>query len=440
MSTKSGSAVVVDDSDDDVSVHSVSKRVDYALSVEEAFSEEVIEQLEGGDHDMHYERVEALTNEYKNFEEHSDHWKHQHVYDHHHIDEILTAHITEEHAGRVLLHGIDIAEKWGNMGLLALYKGQYMLRDKLYDQAASKFEEALEYYRDRLPSRCEQSGEMDLTPHLHSLLIECYHEQNMLPRAMSVAREWIGRYPMNPSPHAALAFIQREQQQWTDSIQTCSAAIDKLPETEQTMTLIDIRGNNYYTLGNYEQAASDFSRVKALSQKSLARFAVDKPKFLAINDYNPRLVAPIQVPRGRPDILKRQKEEGRRIMELYSLYLSENPAVQPQTSEELMATKGILSRAQTPSRMESTSTGFFKSLLHTARVQMREEARRKNKVETQNYEIHDDVGRFCAMCHGNASSMDKKRGSGPSKTRKAHPHPPLSPKRLMHGLNIGQQL
>ena len=439
MSVLSRSAVV-DDSDDDVSVNSVSKRVEAASSIEETFSEEVIESSEDGDHAKHRQRVNALEHEYNDFEEHSDHWQQQHVYDLHHIDEILTAHITEEHAGKVLLHGIDIAEKWGDMGLLALYKGQYMLRDKLYEQAAKKFEEALEYYRDRLPSKCEETGEMDLTPHLFSLLIECYHEQSMLPRAQSVAREWIARYPTNPSPRAALAFIQREQSQWTDSIQTCTAAINKLPETEQTMTLIDIRGNNYYTLGDYEQAAGDFGRVKALSQKSLARFAVEKPNFFTINECNPRLAALREVPKGRPDILKRQKEEGRRVMELYSLYLSQHPSIQPQTAEELAATKGVLSRAQTPSRMKPTSAGFFKTLLTTARKEIQKEARLENKLKTRNYEVHEEIGRFCSMCHRDASSTEEKRGSSPSQTRRAQAQPPVSPKRLMHGRTLGQFL
>ena len=256
----------------------------------------------------------------------------------------------------------------------------------------------------------------------------------MLPRAMNVAREWIARYPTNPSPRAALAFIQREQQQWTDSIQTCSAAIEKLPETEATMTLLDIRANNYYTLGDYEQAAKDFEKVKSLSAKGLARFAVDKPQFLTINECNPRYKPAPEVPRGRPDILKRQKEESRRVMELYSLFLAENPQMQPQTAEELEASKGVLSRAQTPARVGPNSSGMFMSLMHTVRANMQEEARKTRKVLERNYEVREEIGRFCAMCHKDHSF------TGDEGVRKPQPNIKKSPKRLMHRSTIGQLL
>jgi tetratricopeptide (TPR) repeat protein len=477
LPTLIGSArlTTVDDSDDD---HSLGHRETCEatttqlpiVSEQESFNElnEDIEQrhgksdVGGSRRTNSFSTLDDLGSEYDKFEDKSEHWQNGHH--HHHIDDILYMDVTENEAAEILLKGIDIAEKWADRGLVALYKGQYMMRNENYEEASTKFEESLGYYAERTPEVCEETGVLDLTPHLCSLLIECYHNQDVLHRSISVAKEWISRYPTNPSPRCAMAWILREMGQWTDSISICTWGIEKLPETEMIMTLYDIRGKNYYTIGEYEKAVRDFEKVKSMSSKNLARFIPDKPDFINVNDFNPRKYPQKVMSKGRPDLTMRNQEVNRRVLELYSIQLAENrpntPKPSPQTYEDLMVAQLGSSRpssSSSSSNMSKTSAAFFSSLFKTARDEMRE----KEKKETMKtkprrvYPVQEGVGRHCSKCHlgveffsslSEVDGADFGAGAGESKTAPAtmmgakaksptRAGMPSSPKRLLKGID-----
>ena len=381
---------------------------------------------------------DELKEEYDDFDEKSEHWQNKHH--HHHIDDILYMHVTESEASDILLRGIDIAERWADDGLLALYKGQYMMRNKLFENASEKFEESLGYYRERTPDYCLEHGTLDLTPHICALLIESYYMQGILHRSISVAKEWIEKYPTSPSPRCALAWILREMEQWGDSIATCSGGINKLPETEMIMTLYDIRGKNYFTLGEYEKAAKDFEKVKNMSAKGLTRFTPDKPEFINIGDANPRHAAPKIIPRARPDLTLRATKVNQRVMELYSMHLAENrastPQPSPQTYEELLnAQLSTSSNRATPTSSMANSRNsaavFFQSLYKTAKAELRAQDLEgiKNCNKRRVYAVNEKAGRNCAKCHSNYDSQGVEAKDTAYTPTKLKGHG--SPKRLL---------
>ena len=316
-------------------------------------------------------------------------------------------HVTESEASDILLRGIDIAESWGDDGLLALYKGQYMMRTGQFENAAVKFEESLGHYRERTLEYCLENGVLDLAPHVCALLIESYYMQGVLHRSISVAREWIDKYPTSPSPRCALAWILREMEQWGDSIATCSVGIEKLPETEMIMTLYDIRGKNYFTIGDYEKAAHDFEKVKSMSEKNLTRFAPEKAEFFSIGSANPQQAPPKAIPKARPDLLLRVTKENRRVMELYSMHLADNrattPQPSPQTYEDLLKAQlnSQTLRSASGGKGSNSASVFFQSLYKTARREMRDaDALSLNDCNKRRiYAVNKSVGRHCAKCH-----------------------------------------
>lgn len=439
FSTGSGSAVL-DDSDDDLSVGPKGGIASIRSGEEDAFRQlnESIEmdhmRRDAGTISSGMLDINELKEEYDEFDERTEHWQNENR--HHHIDDILYMDVTETEASDILLRGINIAERWADDGLLALYKGQYMMRSRFFDNAGEKFEESLGQYRERTPEYCLEHGTLDLTPHICALLIESYYMQGVLHRSISVAREWIKKYPTSPSPRCALAWILREMEQWGDSIAACTGGIDKLPETEMVMTLYDIRGKNFFTLGEYEKAARDFEKVKSMSQKGLTRFTPDKPEFFSIGNSNPQLAAPKILPKSRPDLALRATKENQRVMELYSVHLAENRATTPQPSpqnyEELLnAQLNISSNRATPASNSRTSAGaFFRSLYKTAKEELRlqdlEGLKPKNIHKRRTYAVNEKAGRDCAKCHadydfGGAESKGETFSPAKSKSSSSPP-------------------
>ena len=331
-------------------------------------------------------------------------------------------HHEEEEATKLLLKGIEIAQQQNDAGLVHLYRGQKMFLDGNLADAAVQLENCIEYYRHLHLSDVgneggskngsstsgsrnfknkkvakrevkygeeEQDGDkdrLDFCPHIYSILVEVYYNMEHFHRATSVAREWVTKYPKNISPYCSLAWVQMKQLQFTDSINTCTAAIKKLPETEGMMSLYSIRGTCKQLLEQHEEAVQDFKYVKEMAKKNLARFAPEKPVFFKV-EKAPRPAFPGFVPKSRPDIAMRK---------------------QTMMMRNCMGVRTPLKAEPKPG--PSTSTIAVNNL--------------------RNYVVNEDKKRWCAKCSGGKRdpvtklsvtkmrmglSTDERRGASPSR-------------------------
>ena len=184
--------------------------------------------------------------------------------------------VTSE-ADALLVEGILEAEAEGMDCLVQLLRGQKKLLDGNYEGAAEYFETCLSGY---LEGDCE----FDISIYVYTLLLDAYHGMGHHGRCISVAKEWIERFPASVTSHSALAQVLYEQGQYDDCIEACTAAVAAVDECEGIMPIYAIRGKARRKKGLYEQSVKDFQQVKALSQKEgLVRFTEDKPPFLTTN-------------------------------------------------------------------------------------------------------------------------------------------------------------
>ncbi len=266
------------------------------------------------------------------------------LHDHYDFHHDHGEHHNHETASKLLLKGIDIAQKQNHEGLVKLYRGQVMCLNGKYDDAIIQLEKCLEYFRHLHLSdfgdsdsdigskgSCSSTGSknkmnrkkcdskytdtddgiddqvvdehntLDLTPHIYGILIEAYYATNQYHRANSVAREWLEKYPKNISPYQALAWCLIEQNQTQDAINLCTNCIKKLPESEGMMIIYSIRGKCYLKIEKYEEACKDFGYIKEMENKNLARFAPEKVTFFTVNAAG-RLIFPKIISLARPDI------------------------------------------------------------------------------------------------------------------------------------------
>jgi len=101
---------------------------------------------------------------------------------------------------KVLVAIVKTLPERGNEAVFHLLKGQiYLLSNNCY-LACEHLEKSLNVYR-------EGDCEIDISPHAYSLLLQAYHEREILYRAISVSREWVERYPKVATAHAALCHL-----------------------------------------------------------------------------------------------------------------------------------------------------------------------------------------------------------------------------------------
>ena len=268
--------------------------------------------------------LDALEDEYNmEFDDSSDHVPFSDFSHHHHLDDMIDMHITDVEADAVLIQGINIAERWGDEGLYRLFRGQKSLRDGNYEFAVEQLELALAPFRERDLSTTEEMGVLDLQPHISSLLIDAYtsYDPPFYTRAISVAKEWIKKYPKNVSPYSSIVYNLYDMGQYSDCINMCTEAIENLPETEMLMTVFQIRGHAKYACGKYEEAVEDYKYVKVMASKNLARFAPPKPVFFMI-DRKHQDHRPLVIPKARPDKAMTFKASVKRRMEAFSVLLA----------------------------------------------------------------------------------------------------------------------
>lgn len=148
-----------------------------------------------------------------------------------------------------------------------------------YALATDYLEQSLAFYR-------EGDCELDISIYIYTLLMDTYHKREMHHRCLSVAREWVSRYPRSVTGHAALCAVLFEQEQYDDCLAACTEAI-KLPESEMHMHYYCIRGKCHKQKQQFEMSCKDFEKVKALAgQKDLVRFSEVKEPFLTTDKAN----------------------------------------------------------------------------------------------------------------------------------------------------------
>lgn len=218
---------------------------------------------------------------------------------------------------QILLAGIVEAQELGRESLVFMLRGQLFMLQAEYEKAIEQLESALIFYagegdgnawtpssatphidedclsRDRSISDSSFVGStasIDLSPHIYSLLIECYYAQELWKRAVSVAREFIAKYPDAVTAHCTLAWCLRQDNQLRDAVEAASLGISTLPPSEGLIMLHDIRGKCLYDLGDYKKAVADFQRAVELSNmKELPKFKPKEKDFLLLQKAPRRL-------------------------------------------------------------------------------------------------------------------------------------------------------
>lgn len=208
---------------------------------------------------------------------------------------------SQSDATLLLIDGIGEAEALGLDHLASLLRGQKYLLDNDYDRASHYLEDSLNFY-------LENDTDLDLSPYIYTLLIDSYYEGGTLHRAVSVAKEWIIRYPACVTAHGSLARVLFDQLQYDDCILACTVAVNTLKESQGMMSIYTLRGHCYRKKNMFQHSVDDYTRVKALSKKQdLARFSVVEPPFL---------ISAIPVPTPYPTSSSEKFENVRKLVAL----------------------------------------------------------------------------------------------------------------------------